>query len=132
MGAKNPFVDLNTFYLSEHVSDPPKLASLNKTQSLYAFAKYVKGTLVNYFASTDREILREHIPRYRHSDSVRAITSMLEETVEVCVCHFVYVCVCVCVCVCVYIYVLFWPLLSNQSCFFFQANCRVHVCDGCR
>ena len=58
------------------------MATLNKKQSLYSFAKYVKGTLENYWAGTDRAITRNHIPRFRHSDAVRVITALLDSTVE--------------------------------------------------
>ena len=58
------------------------MAGLNKKQSLYSFSKYVKGTLENYWASTDREITSEHIPRFYHSDAVRMITNTLNYLAE--------------------------------------------------
>ena len=76
------FGNLTTYSVAYHIPDPPKMANLNNKQSLYNFAKYVKGTLENYFASTDRVISRNHIPRFHHSDSVRVITAMLDSTVE--------------------------------------------------
>ena len=58
------------------------MAGLNKKQSLYCFSKYIKGTLENYFASTDREIKSEHIPRFFHSDAVRMISNSLNYLAE--------------------------------------------------
>ena len=74
--------------MANYVTNPPKLDNLNRIQSLYTFAKYVKGTLENFMSGTDREIKREHIPRFQHSDSVRVITAILEnsEVCDVCVC----------------------------------------------
>ena len=74
--------------MANYVTNPPKLVNLNRKQSLYTFAKYVKGTLENFMSGTDREIKREHIPRFQHSDSVRVITAILEnsEVCDVCVC----------------------------------------------
>ena len=80
------FGNLSTFYVANYVTNPPKLDSLNKKQSLYTFAKYVKGTLENFMSGTDREIKREHIPRFQHSDSVRVITAILENS-DVCDCE---------------------------------------------
>ena len=78
--SKTAFANLTTYSLSQLVSDPPKMANLNNKQSRYGFAKYVKGTLENYFASSDQDISRNHIPRFQHSDAVRVITSMLDGT----------------------------------------------------
>ena len=72
------FGNLTTYSVSRYVTNAPRLPKLNNKQSLYSFAKYVKGTLENYLASTDRTISRKHIPRFYHSDAVREVTSMLE------------------------------------------------------
>ena len=76
------FGNLTTYSVSRYVTNPPKLANLNNKQSLYSFAKYVKGTLESYLASTDRVISRNHIPRFHHSDAVRVITSMLDSSID--------------------------------------------------
>ena len=91
------FGNLTTYSVSRYITNPPKLANLNNKQSLYSFAKYVKGTLENYLASTDRLISRNHIPRFHHSDAVRVVTSMLEDTSEVSIytCMYMYVCTCI-------------------------------------
>ena len=81
---KNNFPNVTTYSVSRHIKEDkvPRMAGLNKKQSLYSFSKYVKGTLENYWASTDREITSEHIPRFYHSDAVRMITNTLNYLAE--------------------------------------------------
>ena len=75
------FGNLTTYSMSRYITNAPKLPKLNNKQSLYSFAKYIKGTLENYLASTDRVISRNHIPRFHHSEAVREVTSMLEYSI---------------------------------------------------
>lgn len=80
--ADNKFPDMTTYTLSKHIKEDsvPRMPSLNKKQSLYRFATYIKGTLENYWASADREITSEHVPRRLRSDAFRMFTDVLAET----------------------------------------------------
>ena len=69
------FEKLTTYQIAEYVSDQPPVDNLSAKESLYCFAKYVKGTLDNYWASMDSRITKDHVPQFRHSDSDRAVAA---------------------------------------------------------